>query len=604
VGESGQALAGAVVTLTLDPGGPNEAAQSVTTESDGSYRFEGITGTGPARLGASAKGYVGVETGAKWSVSGAPSLKAIAPGVDYADMDFKLLPEVSHVAGRVLDKSRVPIPGARLVVAKQSGDNSSQGWYGAMSDAQGHFDIHLPGEGECTLNVYKKGYGTGYFPNIAAGSESLELVLEGGGSIAGRAVDRAGVPVKGKQVVILGERAPGDTGNEWESPGKFTLATDDKGEYRQDDLSPGFTYTVRLMLPTSEPPAYSKDTRTFGDFMSRMDRVVESLARLRTEITGNDILGEKTEVAVRAGETTRVDFVTALANMLPALVSGEVTDSTTHRPVCPQMVFAVSEEHNPEMPLLGAAVTQPDGSYSIPIDGLSRSVRVVLRTAYCSGERNKFGKYTDFLSAQPQVAEFNLKPGEERSVNFEVPSSITVPIHVVDANGKPLAGMEIDEMETDADGRLTMYGLAPNTTHVFQVCERVRPVGRIVRGQTGPIVGKPGETLPEVQVVCSLSYGRVVGHLVLPDWISEYPDQFIGCRVYYPEIGSVLQQAPITPDGAFTIPNVCSGRCSILLYVMTFDPQYQYWAFIENVDVRPGDTTDVGAVTPNPPEPQ
>jgi hypothetical protein len=194
-----------------------------------------------------------------------------------------------------------------------------------------------------------------------------------------------------------------------------------------------------------------------------------------------------------------------------------------------------------------------------------------------------------------------LEPGDERVLNFEIPAPIVVPLRVVGTDASPVADVTVCRLEPDADGRLTIYGLPPKTPHVITVNRLTSPFGTVVLGQTAPLSGEPGESLPETEVVCDRAFGEIVGRFVLPVGVAEMPE-CLGAHVYYPDIGEILQQAKVAPDGTFRVAHVAAGRCSVLLQAVTVPDEFKYWAFIEGVEVQAGGRTDVGRIAPNPPE--
>ena len=127
-----------------------------------------------------------LDNGLREFLPGSPNLARINPGVDYREIDFQLKYALAYITGRVVDQSGVLIEGARVEIAKQLGQEGSQGWYYGITDADGRFRIGLPEDAECVLIAKKEGYGTGHFPEVRPGMQDLVLELRAGGAIAGQ----------------------------------------------------------------------------------------------------------------------------------------------------------------------------------------------------------------------------------------------------------------------------------------------------------------------------------------------------------------------------------------------------------------------------------
>ena len=95
---------------------------------------------------------------------------------------------------------------------------------------------------------------------------------------------------------------------------------------------------------------------------------------------------------------------------------------------------------------------------------------------------------------------------------------MTIPIQVVDGEGTPLVGISLNlaslpthdgcegGTETDSDGRFTWYGVTPNQQYRLKATDSANDnsFGTV---KTEPFTGQPGETLPEVLIVCTIKGG-------------------------------------------------------------------------------------------------
>jgi hypothetical protein len=229
---------------------------------------------------------------------------------------------------------------------------------------------------------------------------------------------------------------------------------------------------------------------------------------------------------------------------------------------------------------------------------------MTVRTAYCFTHSRLEDKY--------EVGAIDLGTGEERRVDFEMPASVTVPVRFLTAQGAPVAGVEAGlpaplGIRSDSEGRATLYGIDPYMTYTVSATRPLQDQsGCLFLGQSAPFQGKPGEVLPEITVVCRAS-GLLVGRLVAPIPVTEFPQfdiqyvvQYAGATDAFPGVGG----CPVNRDGTFTIPEVGEGACSISIRVMTNNPDYQYWAEVEGVDVAADATTDLGEIAlQSPPAP-
>ncbi len=600
----GAGISGAKVVVAIgagvEDGATPDRVYAASAGPDGRYRIDGISVFGEALLAASAGGYVAVKTGPRRYASCAPNVRRIDEGKQYMDVDFQLVRARSRLKGRVVDQNRAPVPGARVVVAKQSGYHSSQGWPQTTSDEDGLFALDLPDEGECVLHVKKRGYGVGHFPGIWPGDRNLDLMIYGGGTIAGTVTDEDGNPVPGLDIVISGERAPGDVGNEWESPGEERTATAEDGQYRMDDLNPEFTYRVWAPCKLVEQPDPVLRARSLDQFLSLASYVVTSRQRARLGSTPGTYAGVQDGVEVRAGHVTTVDFVVERDVLQTAAIYGVVTDPASHLPVCPVFVLAASHDVQGDSPLAGMAVSQPDGSYRIECPGITETIAISLRVGYCT-ETRLFSSAHSRPWDQPEVTTVQLGPGDEVEVNFTLPGTVTVPVRIVSPAGEPLEGIHVHNLTSDSEGRLVLYGLAPCVIHRIQAAIDV-PGGYVVCGTSPPFSGKPGQTYDEIEIVCDPATGALTAQIILPEGMDEFPAPRIGCQLYYPDREPVYQLADIAADGYVTLDTVGPGMCSVLLYVLSGDPSLRWWAFVENVEILPDATTHLGDLVPSPPE--
>jgi hypothetical protein len=602
----GNGIPGAVVELAvLHLRGRAEqvvATFSTAAGDDGAYRFAEILPAGGVRLTAGAEGFVRLDSG--WpSVPGSPELRLIEEGGAYENVDFRLARAAGYIGGAVVDGAHAGIPGARVEIAKQLGPEDSQGWYYGISGEGGHFRIAVPGTDVCMLTVRKAGYGAGYFPEIYPGMEDLELVLEGGGAVFGRVSDTQGNSIAGTTVLVMGEKSPGILKEEWEAPGTVETTTGPDGFYRVEDLSARFTYTIRAPYPVREQFEAPKTSRSLDDFLLKLENNARDVDELQFGGVPSVVMAQQKNVAVRAGADTRVDLVAQQAGLLPSAICGRVTDTATGKPVCPVMVYALCDSPGLNVPLVGMAATQRDGTYRMQFIGLPATLTLSIRTDYCTK-----GQHRSFEGA-PEVARVRLAPGEERELNFTVSSTVTAPVRTVTAEGVPVPGVEIGPEVSDAQGRMTLYGLEPNVTHVLVAYEDVKDAagvarGHRIRGRSAPFSGKPGETVPEVSVVCSDATGALQGRVIAPG-VDFEEENAVACTLHYADGGMASATAFLDAEGAFYVDRVSTGACELEVDMnFSYDRQARRWvgltAKVPGVEILPDRVTEVGAIPLEP----
>ncbi|MFH1267515.1 MAG: carboxypeptidase-like regulatory domain-containing protein, partial [Planctomycetota bacterium] len=379
-----------------------------------------------------------------------------------------------------------------------------------------------------------------------------------------------------------------------------------------EGLGEDYVYTVSLPMPMPERA---------GDKGLATDKVRTHIAAAMRELD-EDMFGaesfgaRKTDVRVKAGETTKdVDLV--LGSITGAVIHGVVTDRTSGKPVCPVVVTAGSvdadasneEGHRRywfQTKSGGSAVTNLDGSYVLQIQDLTekRSFRI------------SYAFMTEGGSAweQPdeEVALLELAQGDEREVNFTVDAPVTVPVRYVGVDGAPLKGIEAamrragggggcgGTLVSDADGRVTFHGVPP-FTDLQALAWRSAGGGLQTLGVSDPFTGQPGETVPEVIVVCRL-LGGIEGLLAYADGraVANTEVTCQGQRV--DDTGAPIEGKIATDaDGAVRLPEVVpEGIYRLRVTFLDGQSGQAYGASVENVEIVAGTITNVGTLLAEP----
>lgn len=230
------------------------------------------------------------------------------------------------------------------------------------TEADGRWEIKELPAGKYTINVEKGGYvplsygqrrpfEQGRPVEVAEGqsSEGLEISLPKGGVMTGRVVDEFGEPVAGARVAAMRLRFMNAQRRLMAVTGQGgSDTTDDVGQYRLHGLSPGDYYVSAAMtVPLS------------------LDVSADRTGYAGTYYPGTPVAAEAQRVSVSVGqETSEINF--ALTPTRVAKLSGTAI-SSTGKPVANAMVMlmstGVAAMGAGGSPLMGAAMTRPDGTF-------------------------------------------------------------------------------------------------------------------------------------------------------------------------------------------------------------------------------------------------
>lgn len=192
-------------------------SKETVTDQDGSYVLSGLqTGRRHVSLTVNADGFAR----ARRDVTGL--------GAQELEEDFELDP-TGRLVGRVVDSNGEAVEGARVEV-KRSDQNQSVDYTMArgQTDSSGRFEVSdVESSEELWIRVKHRGYlatATEFFSmEVGAGLELPDIVLQLGGTIAGRVEGPNGEPVSGCEVTV---RYQGQTDN--------TMATNPSHNTRSD----------------------------------------------------------------------------------------------------------------------------------------------------------------------------------------------------------------------------------------------------------------------------------------------------------------------------------------------------------------------------------
>ncbi len=258
--------------------------QFVRTDTRGEFVFDGFP-TNEYQLHVRARGY------------GASEPKLCSPGAKPPER-VELRMQRAHVAvGRLVDELGQPVEGAYVAATAytttesvvedtgQAEQNDQLEWVSSRSSADGRFRLDpLRGDIRHTLFARKDGFGVvAYeFPTRETDEPMLDLgdvVLRGGAILRGRVVDDQGAAIAGQRVALEGsnadrglwatvDNAPIDT-----SIARRGTNTDDLGRFSFADLAPG-SYRALILNAESREVASASVSVTKGAAVKDVKLVV------------------------------------------------------------------------------------------------------------------------------------------------------------------------------------------------------------------------------------------------------------------------------------------------------------------------------------------
>lgn len=241
----GVRLAGRVV----DGGGrPVRGASIRVGEADGPWADEVESGgDGTFALDGVPRGRLSLEVAGDWVLSGADETAHVVVPEDARAHTVELVVEPGGaIAGRARTRAGDAVSGA-TVVATPSGADTSHPKV-VRTDAEGRFVVRgLRARTRWVLQARRDDLAPAFVEDVAAGASSVELVLEGGGAVAGRVVDDRGAAAEG--VEIYAHRVERD-GPVTRALREYAFARSGSGgEYTVGHLAPGH-YRVEVRPPT------------------------------------------------------------------------------------------------------------------------------------------------------------------------------------------------------------------------------------------------------------------------------------------------------------------------------------------------------------------
>jgi protocatechuate 3,4-dioxygenase beta subunit len=252
VNEDGAPVSGASLLLTDG----NRVAGAATSDAGGRFAIEGVE---PATLAltALAPGFL-------------PSVRSdldVPQGGELAGLEV-ILERGAALEGTVTAPSGEPAPGARITVTESgaSGSFAGLGLSQAAADEDGRYRLEGVAEGERSIRVEWNGLPpAARSVEVRAGTNRLDIQLEGGAAVSGRVVTSSGEPVEAAELRLSPlEETGGAPPSAISAPdGSFRFAAVSPGRYRLHGARPGYAGPPRDVEVAGDP---------ISDLELRLDR--------------------------------------------------------------------------------------------------------------------------------------------------------------------------------------------------------------------------------------------------------------------------------------------------------------------------------------------
>lgn len=242
VGEDGGPVSGASLLLTDG----SRVVGAATSGAGGRFAVEGVE-PGTLALTALAPGFL-------------PSVQSdldVPHGGELTDLEV-ILERGAVLEGTVTAPSGEPAPGARITITENGtpGSFAGLGLSQAATDEDGRYRLEGVAEGERSVQVEWNGLpSAARSVEVQAGTNRLDVRLEGGAEVSGRVVTSSGEPVEGAELRLAplqetGAALPSATSA---SDGSFRFAAVSPGRYRLQGARPGYAGPSRDVEVAGDP---------------------------------------------------------------------------------------------------------------------------------------------------------------------------------------------------------------------------------------------------------------------------------------------------------------------------------------------------------------
>ncbi len=458
---------------------PQGAAGSRPTEADGRFTIDGAPG-GRIALEARAPGFearkvTGLEVAAAGSLD---------------DVEI-VLKRGAAVVGQVTTDAGLPVAGAEV---------SAEG-SGTTTDGDGAFRIEGVALGQRVVLASHPDLGrASQEVEVGAGETRVDLRLTRGVSLEGRVANRAGEPVAGAEVWLLGDM--GSLGRMGGIPGSAT--SDAQGGFRFENVAPG-SYRLGAGRHGGAQGA-GRTVEVAGEPLAGLDLVVDPGVVLSGRILGvhpQDLATLSVEVQAAKGESGPAEVAADGSYRLEGLSPGDwqVTASASatgrHGQGRVEIAEGAAEAHLDVELGAGLALAGTVRMNGQPLDGAEVELRDESGQAAAVDVTSHLGTFrleglapgraTLAVSAQLSMVAaeraIDLREGdEERTVDVDIPVG-ALALSILDAaTGRPLGGATVELRKAGEDGRMTTrragadaqghFGLDPLAAGVYALTVR------------------------------------------------------------------------------------------------------------------------------------
>lgn len=571
---SGNPIAGAILTISLNVSGGGLLATRYVSQTDGSYLIENLF-PAPYLITAAANTFQSTFQ----SVTVASDLRPVA--------NFVLQSDPGTLSGTVVDNNGIPIAGAAVLIKTSTGNGVTIATI--FSDPNGHFQTSSLAPGNYTLLASAPDFQTAS-ATVSVRSDEVTpialILIPDPGSIQGSVVDvRTGQPIFGVLVSVT------DINN-------FQVASiiaDDVSTFRFDGLPPGsYTVSVRalhyqsgtlgaiVMSNATTPINFSLQPEP-GIILGQVAPVVGgALVQLfnsnniliSTAITDpqgsfgflGEAVGAYYLTAIADGFTSQVAGATVTSNQTtqvtinltpnPGSIAGTVID-TSGKPIATAVVKVLNSNES----IRGSSPAQGDGSYVV--EGIPIGTKTVVASA------PSFSNQVKGITINPgqNVTQFDFvlmpNPGTVSGQITDSVSGLVIPGANIEIRADEASGLAVSAVASTPFGNYQFTGLAPGSYTV------IAKANNYATNTVGALVTSGGFTIANVSL--NPQFGTING-MVKDTFGNPIGSNDTKIKLYTQD-GTLIETAFVSSNGSFSIMGVQAGEYILTASAPTFETE-------------------------------
>ncbi|GMK42639.1 hypothetical protein PCCS19_56990 [Paenibacillus sp. CCS19] len=571
---SGNPIAGAILTISLNVSGGGLITTRYVSQTDGSYLIENLF-PAPYLITVAANTFQSTFQ----SVTVASEQRAVA--------NFVLQSNPGTLSGTVVDNNGIPVAGAAVLIKTSTGNGVTIATI--FSDPNGHFQTSSLAPGNYTLLSSAPDFQTASATVTVRSDEVTPItlvLLPDPGSIQGSVVDaRTGQPIFGVLVSVT------DINN-------FQIASiiaDDVSTFRFDSLPPGsYTVAVRalhyqsgtlgaIVMSNSTTPIDFRLQPEPGIILGKVAPAIGgALVQLfnsnniliSTAITDpqgsfgflGEAVGAYYLTAIADGFTSQVAGATVTSNQTtqvtinltpnPGSIAGAVVD-TAGNPIPTAVVKVLNSNES----IRGSSPAQGDGSYVV--EGIPVGTKTVIASA------PNFSNQVKGLTINPgqDVTQFNFvlqaDPGTVSGQITDSVSGLVIPGANIEIRADEASGLAVSAVASTPFGNYQFTGLAPGS---YTVIAKANNYGT---NTVGALVTSNGFTIANVSL--NPLFGTING--VVTDTLGSPIGSNDTKIKLYTQDGTLIETAFVSSNGTFSIIGVQAGEYILTASAPTFETQ-------------------------------